>query len=193
MRRGKRGKSYIPSVALVGYTNSGKSTLLNTLSGSKVLTQDKLFATLDPTVRKLYLSEGKNVLLTDTVGFIQKLPHQLIAAFSATLEEVTEADLLLHVVDISHPYFEGQIQAVFRVLAELKAQAKPVLTVFNKIDRSEKKVAEELFEKYHPAVAVSALYGRGLDELKAEISKSLFGPPPQSAPDPASDPGTYPA
>ena len=166
LRREKRRRSHIPNVAMVGYTNSGKSTLLNSLAKSEVFTEDKLFATLDPTIRRVYLPEGKIILLTDTVGFIQKLPHQLIAAFRATLEETTEADLLLHVVDISHPYFEDQITAVYTVLEELKSVIKPIITVFNKIDKLNKKISRELIEKYHPAVAVSSLYNQGLEELQ---------------------------
>ncbi|MFH1683819.1 MAG: GTPase HflX, partial [Candidatus Margulisiibacteriota bacterium] len=111
IRREKRRSSNLPLVALVGYTNAGKSTLLNVLTNAGVLTENKLFATLDTTIRRLELTPSKTILLTDTVGFIQKLPHQLVASFRATLEEVTEADLLLHVVDISHPYFEDQIKA----------------------------------------------------------------------------------
>jgi len=166
LRREKRKSSRIPSAALVGYTNSGKSTLLNSLAKADALVEDKLFATLDPTTRRVYLPEGKIVLLTDTVGFIQKLPHQLVAAFRATLEEVTEADLLLHVVDVSHPYFEDQISAVYTVLKELDAAAKPTITVFNKIDRLEKKISNTLLMKFHPAIAVSALYREGLEEMQ---------------------------
>lgn len=167
LRREKRRKSQILSATLVGYTNSGKSTLLNALTKSEVLTQDKLFATLDPTVRRLYLPDGKVMLLTDTVGFIQKLPHQLIAAFRATLEEVTEADLLLHVVDVSHPYFEDQIEAVYAVLEELNAAAKPIITVLNKIDalKCSSKVSPDTLKKYRPAVALSALNKEGLEDL----------------------------
>lgn len=174
LRREARRKSRLPLTALVGYTNSGKSTLLNTLTRAEVLTQDKLFATLDPTVRRLYLPSGSTVLLTDTVGFIQKLPHQLIAAFRATLEEVTEADLLLHVVDISHPYFEDQITAVFTVLEEIKSAAKPIITVFNKVDKLKKKVSKKLLKKHQPAVAVSALTGENLDELRGILSRTAF-------------------
>jgi len=165
LRREKRKKSHLKLAALVGYTNSGKSTLLNALSKSDVLAYDKLFATLDPTIRRVHLPNKKVLLLTDTVGFIAKLPHQLIAAFRATLEEVSEADFLLHVVDASHPYFRDQITAVYSVLEELNSAAKPIITVFNKIDRLGKKLPPELLEKYKPAVAISAYYGTGLEEL----------------------------
>ncbi len=171
LRREKRRRSHLPIAALVGYTNSGKSTLLNTLTRAEVTTADKLFATLDPTIRRVYLPSEKVMLLTDTVGFIQKLPHQLVAAFRATLEEVTEADLLLHVVDVSHPYFEDQIAAVYTVLEELKCVAKPIITVFNKIDKLNKRIPKKLLKKYQPATAVSALYGKGLEELEKNLSR----------------------
>ena len=173
VRREKRKRSRIPIAAMVGYTNSGKSTLLNSLAKADVLSEDRLFATLDPTVRRLYLSDKKIMLLSDTVGFIRKLPHQLIAAFRATLEEVTEADLLMHVVDISHPYYEDQIKAVYSTLDELNATAKPIVTVFNKIDRLEKGIPKKLFARFQPAVAVSALYGRGLEELQNVLSQQV--------------------
>ena len=124
-----------PAVALVGYTSAGKSTLLNLLSDADVYTDDRLFATLDPTTRKVDLEGGAAILLSDTVGFLQKLPHHLIAAFRATLEEVTEADFLIHVVDVSHPFFEGQRASVMQVLSELDSGEKPIITVFNKCDR----------------------------------------------------------
>ena len=170
LRRAQRKKSNIPNVALVGYTNAGKSTLLNTLSKSNVLTEDKLFATLDPTIRRVYFPGGKVVLLSDTVGFIQKLPHQLVAAFRATLEEVTESDFLVHVVDASHTFFEDQIQAVYTVLEELECASKPMLTVFNKIDIIKNGMSEEILQKYKPAVAISAKNGVGLDKLEQILS-----------------------
>jgi len=173
LRREKRRKSQLPTVALVGYTNSGKSTLLNTLSKAEVLVEDKLFATLDTTIRRVLLPSRKTILLTDTVGFIQKLPHQLVASFRATLEEVTEADLLLHVVDSSHPYFEDQIEAVYTVLEELKCATKPLITVFNKCDQLKIKLDDKYFEKYKPAVMVSALTGTGLDKLLELTAHSL--------------------
>ncbi len=168
-RREKRKKSHFPLVAIVGYTNSGKSTLLNLLTNAGILTKDKLFATLDPTTRKLNLGMGKAVLLTDTVGFIQKLPHQLVAAFAATLEEVTEADFLLHVVDASHPYFEDQIDAVYNVLEELKCIKKPIITVFNKIDKLGGNINKEILKKYKPAVGISALKNEGITDLVQQL------------------------
>jgi GTP-binding protein HflX len=173
LRREKRKSSRLLTATLVGYTNSGKSTLLNSLSEANILAEDKLFATLDPTIRRIYLPGGAVILLTDTVGFIQKLPHQLIAAFRATLEEVTEADLLLHVVDASHPYFEDQIDAVYNVLEELKCVTKPIITVFNKVDSLEKKFPGKLLNKYQPAVTISALHRRNLDGLYESLVKQL--------------------
>ena len=137
LHRRRRKLSRIPLVALVGYTNAGKSTLLNRLTGSEVFAEDKLFATLDPKTRHLVLPEKQEILLTDTVGFIQKLPHTLVKAFRATLEEVQEADLLLHVVDCSNENYEQQIESVVEVLKELDAVDKPTLYVFNKADRFE--------------------------------------------------------
>ena len=134
-QRAGRQRSNWPLASIVGYTNAGKSTLLNKLTGASVLAEDKLFATLDPTTRRLRLPTNQNVLLTDTVGFIKKLPHGLVEAFKATLEEVVQADLLLHVVDISHPQAEEQIAAVNSVLKEIGAEGKPVLMVFNKMDK----------------------------------------------------------
>jgi len=173
LRREKRRSSHLPTAALVGYTNSGKSTLMNALAKAEVPAEDKLFATLDTTVRRLYLPSGKTVLLTDTVGFIQKLPHQLIAAFRATLEEVAESDLLLHVVDISHPYFEDQIAAVYSVLEEIKASNKPILTVFNKADRLAGGPPETTLKEYQPSLAVSALYQQGMDDLLKALSEQI--------------------
>ncbi len=131
-QRAGRQRSHWPLASIVGYTNAGKSTLLNRLTGAGVLAEDKLFATLDPTTRRLKLPTNQNVLLTDTVGFIKKLPHGLVEAFKATLEEVVQADLLVHVVDISHPHAQEQIEAVNDVLLEIGAAEKPVLMVFNK-------------------------------------------------------------
>ncbi|MDD4179862.1 MAG: GTPase HflX [Candidatus Margulisbacteria bacterium] len=168
-KREQRRSSRIPTAAIVGYTNSGKSTLLNALTQAGVLVQDKLFATLDPTTRRLYLPSGKTILLTDTVGFIQKLPHHLVAAFQATLEEVTEADLLIHVVDAANPFHEQQISSVYQVLEELKSITKPLITVFNKTDRLEKPLSKKLLGKYKPAVAVSALKLENLNQLLTTI------------------------
>lgn len=133
--RSGRKKVPFPLVALVGYTNAGKSTLLNTLTGADVLVEDKLFATLDPTTRKVALPDNRTILVTDTVGFISNLPHHLVAAFRATLEEVVEADLLLHVADVGHPNLEAQIRAVEKVLSSLEIVAKPTIMVYNKADQ----------------------------------------------------------
>lgn len=176
-KRAKRRGSQMPIITLVGYTNSGKSTLLNALTKSDVLAEDKLFATLDPTTRRLYLPSGRTVLLTDTVGFIQKLPHTLITAFQATLEEVTEADLLIHVVDSSSPYFEKQIKSVYHVLAELQSAAKPVLTVFNKEDKIEQPLSEEVQNKLRPCVSISAKNRTGLESLLLKLDALLPAPP----------------
>ncbi len=184
LRREKRKSSHHPMVSLVGYTNSGKSTLLNTLTKADVLVEDKLFATLDTTTKRLRLSSGDTLLLTDTVGFITDLPHQLVAAFRATLEEVTEADMLLHVVDASSPRYEEQIAAVYRVLEDLHCATKPMITVFNKVDKLSEGIAKEVLEKYAPALNISALEEKGLDELDSMLAKLLFPPPapPSSTP-----------
>lgn len=158
-----------PLVALVGYTNAGKSTLFNALTGAEVHAENKLFATLDPTTRRLPLPDGGWILLSDTVGFIQKLPHQLVAAFRATLEELNDAELLLHVVDASHPMANDQATAVYDVLEELDLGEKPLLTVLNKADRLNGR-RPPLTEE---GPLVSALHGQGLDELRAAIADSL--------------------
>ncbi|HEY5042375.1 MAG TPA: GTPase HflX [Verrucomicrobiae bacterium] len=173
-QRAGRQRANWPLASIVGYTNAGKSTLLNQLTGAAVLAEDKLFATLDPTTRRLKLPTNQNVLLTDTVGFIKKLPHGLVEAFKATLEEVVQADLLLHIVDISHPQAEEQIAAVNTVLAEIGAAEKPVLMVFNKIDRLNGGGAlHRLREKFSSAVAVSAKTGEGIVPLLAELGTQL--------------------
>ncbi len=163
------------TVALVGYTNAGKSTLLNYLTQAGVLAEDKLFATLDPTTRMVKLPEGKEVLFTDTVGFIQKLPHQLIAAFRATLEEVVEADLLLHVVDASHPQWEEQREEVFKVLKELKAETKAMLMVYNKTDLVANKAEVNRMLRDENSVAISALTGEGMMQLLRQTEVCLTG------------------
>jgi GTP-binding protein HflX len=172
LRREKRKASRVSVAAIVGYTNAGKSTLLNTLTNAGVRAEDKLFATLDPVTRKLYLPSKKEILLTDTVGFIQDLPHDLVEAFKATLEEVTEADLLIHIVDISHPNFIEQINSTYKVLEDLNAITKPMLTVFNKIDRYNGDPAV-LLKKYSPAVTISALNRTGIEELTKKIEKLI--------------------
>jgi GTP-binding protein HflX len=179
-QRAGRQRSNWPLASIVGYTNAGKSTLLNALTGSDVLAKDILFATLDPTTRRLKLPTNQNVLLTDTVGFIKKLPHGLVEAFKATLEEVVRADLLLHVVDISHPQAEEQIAAVDAVLKEIGADEKSTLMVFNKMDRLDPEgtgagvgALKRLQEKFPHAVAISAATGEGVPSLLAEISTQL--------------------
>jgi GTP-binding protein HflX len=155
------------NVSLVGYTNAGKSTLFNALTSEKQLAEDKLFATLDPTTRTLDLPDNQHVLLSDTVGFLKKLPHHLVDAFKATLEEVAEADLLLHIVDVAHPEAESQIDAVDEVLKELDAFERPTLMVFNKVDLLENEEYTQLFRnKYPDSLAISAQDGTGLEALK---------------------------
>ena len=162
----RRNRSEKVKVSLVGYTNAGKSTLFNFLTGETVLAEDKLFATLDSTTRKLDLPQKQQILLSDTVGFIKKLPHQLVAAFKATLEEVLEADLLLHVIDVSHPEAEAQIAAVNVVLEELEATDIPMLMVFNKIDRLKSDEELHLLQCQYPdALPISAQRGDGIPAL----------------------------
>jgi GTPase len=173
-QRSGRQRHQWPLASIVGYTNAGKSTLLNALTGAAVLAEDKLFATLDPTTRRLRLPTNQNVLLSDTVGFIRKLPHGLVESFKATLEEVIEADLLVHVVDASHPQAEEQIEAVNRVLHELEADGKPTLMVFNKTDREVgAAVAARLRNQFPNAVCTSARTGSGLQELMSELGVML--------------------
>ena len=174
LHRERRKRSGLPLAALVGYTNAGKSTALNALTSAKVYAADQLFATLDPTTRKLRLPEYGDVLLTDTVGFIQKLPTTLIAAFRATLEEVREADLLLHIVDISHPNARQHIDAVEDTLAEIDASDMPRLLVLNKIDRLESDLpALPLVDNYREIVSISARDSRGLDRLRQAMARAL--------------------
>ncbi|HLB34553.1 MAG: GTPase HflX [Verrucomicrobia bacterium RIFCSPHIGHO2_12_FULL_41_10] len=155
-----------PLASLVGYTNAGKSSLLNRLTGADVLEENKLFATLDPTTRQLVLPNHQKVLLTDTVGFIRKLPHTLIESFKATLEEVELADLLIHVVDISHPEYKEQMDAVKKILEELGAAEKPMITVFNKIDQlSNPSMMEREIGNIANSVVISARFGLGMDNL----------------------------
>lgn len=173
-QRQGRQRSLWPLASIVGYTNAGKSTLLNALTGSAALAEDKLFATLDPTTRRLRLPTNQNVLLSDTVGFIRKLPHGLVEAFKATLEEVTQADLLVHVVDISHDHPEEQIHAVNEVLREIKADQKPTLMVFNKVDRAATPdFAQRFLRMYPQSVAISAKTGEGIPDLLQELGAAL--------------------
>ncbi len=170
LQRQKRQDIPLPIIALVGYTNAGKSTLLNTMTGADVFVEDKLFATLDPTTRRLTLPSRQKVLFTDTVGFIRKLPHQLVAAFRATLEEVVEADLLLHVIDASHPEYENQIKTVNEVLIELGLHDKPVIIVFNKIDLLKNKSSCQRLMRAHPdGIFISAAKKLHLDELYRQV------------------------
>jgi GTP-binding protein HflX len=172
-RQGRKRYQW-PLASIVGYTNAGKSTLLNRLTQASVQVEDKLFSTLDPTTRRLRLPTNQNVLLSDTVGFIRKLPHGLVEAFKATLEEVVQADLLLHVVDISHAQAEERIAAVNAVLAEINAQDKPTLMVFNKIDRlSQGATANQHRDRFPNAVAISAKDGAGFEALLSELGTVL--------------------
>lgn len=172
LTRGQRKKTGIPVVAIVGYTNAGKSTLLNTLTGAGVLEEDKLFATLDPTVRSLELDGGQQVLMSDTVGFISKLPHHLVEAFKSTLEEAVYADIILHVVDASNPAMDLQMHTVYETLTRLGVGDKPVITAFNKIDKADGgEVMRDL--KADHTVKISAKTGEGIEELTAIIGKVL--------------------
>jgi len=173
--RFQRKRSRIPSVALVGYTNAGKSTLLNRLAKSDIYVADQLFATLDPTTRRVELSGGYQALFTDTVGFIQKLPTTLVAAFRATLEEISDADLLVHVVDISHPNALNQSEAVHETLKEIQAENVPVITVLNKIDLlSDPAAARSAVEHFPQAVAISARSGEGIADLLGMLRSTLY-------------------
>lgn len=173
--RAQRDRSGIPIVALVGYTNAGKSTLLNALSDANVYVADQLFATLDPTTRRIRLPSGRNALFTDTVGFIQKLPTTLIAAFRATLEEIREADMLLHVVDVAHPNVVQHIEAVEDTLAEIDVPSVPRILVYNKIDLTNGALPDEVaqVEGYNAYVGVSAAQKLGLDDLLGAIEAGL--------------------
>lgn len=174
LHRSKRKKNNVFEVSLVGYTNAGKSTLLNTLTNSDIYAKDQLFATLDPTTRQLTLPNKQEIIITDTVGFIQRLPHQLIAAFRSTLEVVTEADLLVHVIDVSHELYKEQAAAVHEVLKEIGAESKPVITVYNKIDKlpPDSKLADRLALE-EDTVCISAAKKLNLETLQQMIEKHL--------------------
>lgn len=170
----RKGREQLPRVALVGYTNAGKSTLLNWFSRADVLVEDRLFATLDSTVRLVSLSPAHRILLSDTVGFIRKLPHHLVASFQSTLVEVRDADILLHVVDVSHPLFEEQITVVNETLEDIGAQGKPTIMVFNKIDRvGPGALVPYLRGNYEHAVVIAAARGINMTALEREIMEML--------------------
>ncbi|NLG27390.1 MAG: GTPase HflX [Chloroflexi bacterium] len=189
LQRRRRRRQGLPTVAIVGYTNAGKSTLLNRLAGAEVLVEDKLFATLDPTTRRVALPSGKEALFTDTVGFIQKLPTELVAAFRATLEEVEEADVLIHLVDASSPHVLEQIQTVEEVLAGLEMRDQPIVLALNKVDLLDSEQLEpgsapsrfvvrrsalDSVRARHPAaILLSAAQGLGIDELLTEVEAQL--------------------
>ncbi|MFN3696334.1 MAG: GTPase HflX [Pseudobdellovibrio sp.] len=169
--RQSRRRNEVPSFALIGYTNSGKSSLLNRLTGAQVLAKNMVFATLDPTTRKVFLDEGPPAVVTDTVGFIRKLPPQLIEAFKATLEESAEADILLHVVDLASPNMERQIEVVDNLIKEFKWDQKKIIHVFNKVDVAP--VDRQFRVKHFPRVFISALTGQGFEQLKKTMADAI--------------------
>jgi GTP-binding protein HflX len=174
--RTKRQQTELAVVAIVGYTNAGKSTLLNKLSNADVLSADMLFATLDPTTRKVIMPNGRELLFTDTVGFIQKLPTQIVAAFRATLEEIRDADLLLHVVDVTHPHVVAQVESVEDTLAELEVDHLPMVVALNKIDQLPAgRDIETILDLTVPTVRVSALTGEGIETLLLAIEAVMVG------------------
>ena len=175
-QRDSRRRNSVPSVAIAGYTNAGKSSLLNRLTGAGVLVEDALFATLDPTVRRASTPDGREYTLTDTVGFVRRLPHQLVEAFRSTLEEVADADLVLHVVDGSDPDPFGQLTAVRQVLADVGAYQVPELVVVNKTDVADSELVDELLRRETGALAVSARDGSGVDQLVAALADRLPRP-----------------
>ncbi len=175
-KRGGRRANRVPGVAIAGYTNAGKSSLLNRLTGAGVLVENQLFATLDPTVRRAETPDGRLYTLADTVGFVRQLPHQLVEAFRSTLEEVADADLLLHVVDGSHPDPEGQISAVRAVLADVDATDVKEVIVINKADLADPEVLDRLRRHEKHSIVVSARTGEGMDELRALVAEELPRP-----------------
>jgi GTP-binding protein HflX len=175
-KRATRKRNAIPSVAIAGYTNAGKSSLLNRLTNAGVLVEDSLFATLDPTTRRTTTADGREYTMSDTVGFVRHLPHQLVEAFRSTLEEVADADLILHVVDGSHPDPEGQIAAVREVFAEIDATGVPELIVINKADIADPMVIARLRAREPHSVVVSAHTGEGIEEALRVIESELPRP-----------------
>jgi GTP-binding protein HflX len=171
--RNQRQKNSVPVISIVGYTNAGKSTLLNTLTDAGVLSEDKLFATLDTTTRRVNLPGDSEVLMTDTVGFIRKLPHHLVKAFRSTLEEVKQGDILLHVVDVSNERCEDQIKVVYETIKDLGCLETPVITVFNKIDKDSAKLPYPIDTIARKTVNISAKTGEGIDRLLSEIEELL--------------------
>jgi GTPase len=173
--RAQRKRSQIPVISLVGYTNAGKSTLLNYLAKTKIYVADQLFATLDPTTRRVHMPSGESVLFTDTVGFIQKLPTQLVAAFRATLEEISSCDMLIHLIDISHPNALAQQQAVLDTLKEIQAEHIPFITVLNKVDMFEDtETLRNRVLEFPNSVSISALRGTGIQDLLQAVEEILF-------------------
>jgi GTP-binding protein HflX len=175
-KRARRLRNTVPAVAIAGYTNAGKSSLLNRLTGAGVLVEDALFATLDPTTRRAQAADGRLFTLSDTVGFVRHLPHQIVEAFRSTLEEVADADLVVHVVDGSHPDPEEQVRAVREVLAEVGADRLPELLVVNKTDTADEETLLRLKRLWPDAVLVSARTGRGIDDLRAAVERRLPRP-----------------
>jgi len=174
--RQERHRNHVPSVAIAGYTNAGKSSILNRLTGAGVLVEDALFATLAPTTRRTETAEGRVYTMSDTVGFVRHLPHQLVEAFRSTLEEVTDADLVVHVVDGSHPDPEGQLVAVREVLAEIGADKVPEIIVINKADAADPMVIARLRQREPHSVVVSAKTGEGIDAALAVVEDELPRP-----------------
>ncbi len=173
VKRAQRERSGVPQVAIAGYTNAGKSTLMRALTRADVIVANQLFATLDPTTRRIQLPNGRDATISDTVGFVSKLPHDLVEAFRSTLEEVGRADLILHVADASSPDLESQIEAVRTVLVEIGAGAVPEVLALNKVDRVDEDGREMLARRYPDAIAVSALLGEGLEELLGLVEQTL--------------------
>ncbi|HEU4348287.1 MAG TPA: GTPase HflX, partial [Actinoplanes sp.] len=176
-KRSRRARTGVPAVAIAGYTNAGKSSLLNRLTSAGVLVEDALFATLDPTTRRAAAEDGRVYTLSDTVGFVRHLPHHIVEAFRSTLEEVSYADLVVHVVDGAHPDPEGQVSAVREVLAEVGADRIPELLVVNKVDAADEETLLRLKRTWPDAVFVSARTGVGVEELRAAIDTHLPRPP----------------